>query len=190
MSLIYRNPIMCRAGQSRAARRQAGFSLVELMIALIVLSIGLLGVAKLSLSSVQANGSAYMRSQATELIQEIVDDMRANQPQAIAGGYNIAMTSTIAAPGTNCETTTCTAAQVATFDVATWVNRLNATNGGALPSGAGSITVAQLNNPVTGSPENTAIVTVQWDDTVAQTAFAGANATPVTTLQITVETLL
>jgi type IV pilus assembly protein PilV len=181
---------MSRARQFPAARRQAGFSLVELLAAVVVLSIGLLGVAKLSLGSVQANGSAYMRSQATELIQQIVDDMRANQPEAVAGGYNIPMTSSLPAPGANCETTTCTAAQVAAFDLATWVKRLNAANGGALPSGAGSVTVTQATNPVTGSPEFTAVVTVQWDDTVAQTSFAGANATPATTLQVTVETIL
>jgi type IV pilus modification protein PilV len=181
---------MSRAGQFHSARTQGGFSLVELLAAVIVLSIGLLGVAKLSLGSVQANGSAYMRSQATELIQQIVDDMRANQPEATAGGYNLAMTSSMAAPSTNCETTTCTAVQVANFDLATWVNRLNASNGGALPSGAGAVTVTQATNPVTGSPEYTAVVTVQWDDTVAQTSFAGANATPATTLQVTVETIL
>jgi type IV pilus assembly protein PilV len=181
---------MSQARQFPAARRQAGFSLVELLAAVVVLSIGLLGVAKLSLGSVQANGSAYMRSQATELIQQIVDDMRANKLEALVGGYNIPMTSNLPAPGANCETINCTAAQVAAFDLATWVNRLNATNGGALPSGAGSVTVTQTINPVTGSPEYTAVVTVQWDDTVAQTSFAGANATPATTLQVTVETIL
>jgi type IV pilus assembly protein PilV len=60
-------------------KHSRGFTLVEALIALVVLSIGLLGVAALQLSSLRTNGSAAMRSQATMLAYEIVDRMRANQ---------------------------------------------------------------------------------------------------------------
>lgn len=165
--------------------RAAGFTLVEILVAIVVLSIGLLGIAKLSIGSVQSNGSAFMRSQATELVQQIVDDMRANQPQAVAGGYNIALGANPgAAP--NCVTAVCTAAQIATFDLARWNNRLTT----LLPSGQGSVAVTQVADATTGSTENAAVVVVQWNDSVAQMAFANGVAAPTQTMVITMETLL
>ena len=60
------------------ARSEQGFTLVEILIALLVLSVGVLGVAAMQLTSFQTNQSAYARSQATYLAQEIFDRMRAN----------------------------------------------------------------------------------------------------------------
>ena len=172
-----------------------GFTLVELLVAVVVLSIGLLGIAKLSLGAMQSNGSAFMRSQATELVQEIVDDMRANEPWAISGGYNIAYGAN---PGASpdCVTAPCSAAQIATYDLSLWTNRLST----LLPLGVGQVTVRQAVNPATGSTENTAVVSVQWSDSVAQTAFANGNAlsaaqttcapTLASCMTITMETLL
>jgi type IV pilus assembly protein PilV len=162
-----------------------GFTLVELLVAVVVLSIGLLGIAKLSLGAMQSNGSAFMRSQATELVQEIVDDMRANEPWAVTGGYNILYGAN---PGAspNCVSASCSAAQIATYDLSRWTNRLAT----LMPGGQGQVTVTQVVNPATGSAEYTAVVSVQWNDTVAQTAFANGNAAPAPTMTITMETLL
>src|SRR5262249_19574555 len=68
-------------------RQQHGFTLVEALVALVVLSIGLLGVAKLVMGAVHADDSAYMRGQATQLAYELLDQMRANRPGATAGFY-------------------------------------------------------------------------------------------------------
>ena len=66
--------------------------------------IGLLGIAKLMLFSSHSNDSAYLRSQATALAYEILDDMRANRQEAIiAGTYNTAAAVPAAAPGALCE---------------------------------------------------------------------------------------
>jgi type IV pilus assembly protein PilV len=167
------------------ARRAPGFTLIELLVAVVVLSIGLLGVAKLSLSTVQANGSAYMRSQATELVQQIIDDMHSNKNIAVANGYNIAMGA--AAPAAaNCEAAACTTAQIANFDLNRWITRLAA----QLPSGQGQIVTAAAVNPTSGSNETTVIVTVQWNDSVAQWAFGTSTAVVPAPMQITMETLL
>jgi type IV pilus assembly protein PilV len=163
----------------------AGFSLVELMVAVIVLAIGLLGIAKLSLGTVQANGSAFMRTQATQLIQQVVDDMRANQPAAASGSYNVALgVNPGGAP--NCVTAACSAQQIASFDLARWYTLLTT----LLPSGQGSVSVVQATNPTTGSLENTAIVTVTWNDTVAQQAYANGSTPPGTPMSVVMETLL
>lgn len=69
--------------------RSRGFTLVEILVALVVLSIGLLGVAALQLTSLRNNHSSAMRTQATFLAYDIIDRMRANRDPALAGDYNI-----------------------------------------------------------------------------------------------------
>jgi type IV pilus assembly protein PilV len=170
-------------------RTTAGFTLVEVLVALVILSIGLLGIARMSLSTVQANGSAFMRSQATELIQQIVDNMHANQPQAeLVGanqGYNIAFGVNPGAAA-NCFAGGCSATQIATYDLSQWKTQLAA----SLPNGDGQIVVVAAANPATGSLEYTATVSVQWNDSVAQWAFGIPSTTVPAPMSITVETLL
>jgi type IV pilus assembly protein PilV len=164
-----------------APRRIAGFTLLEMLVSMVVLSVGLLGVAKLSLGTVQSNDSAFMRSQATALIQQILDSMRANQPQAAAGAYNIGIgTSPGSAPA--CFNTNCGTTSIVTYDLAKWKGRLTSN----LPSGDGSINVATATNPLTGGTETTATVTVQWNDSVAMQSFGAGAGTKI----LTVETLL
>lgn len=76
-------------GTSR--QQQRGFTLVEILIALVVLSIGLLGLAALQLMSLRSNHGSAMRSQATFLAYDIVDRMRANRSAALDGAYNIGL---------------------------------------------------------------------------------------------------
>jgi type IV pilus assembly protein PilV len=68
------------------SRRQAGFSMIEAMIAILIFSIGLIGMAGLMLVSVRTNQSAYLRTQASFLAQSLVDRIRANRGQVLA--YN------------------------------------------------------------------------------------------------------
>jgi len=73
------------------AHRARGFTLIEALVALVVLSIGLLGVAALQLTSLRSNHSSAMRSQATFLAYDIIDRMRANREAAVDGLYDIAL---------------------------------------------------------------------------------------------------
>lgn len=59
-------------------RQARGFSLMEVLVAMLVLAIGLLGLASLQTQSLKFNYDAYARSQATILASEIMDKMRAN----------------------------------------------------------------------------------------------------------------
>ena len=59
--------------------RRNGFTLLEVMIALLVFSLGLLGMAGLLAVSVRTNHGAYLRTQATFLAQSMADRMRANK---------------------------------------------------------------------------------------------------------------
>lgn len=64
-------------------QRQAGVTLIEVMVALLIFAIGLLGVAALQGLSLQGGQSAYHRTQATNLAYEIADFARANRSAAI-----------------------------------------------------------------------------------------------------------
>jgi type IV pilus assembly protein PilV len=170
-----------------ASHRRRGFTLVEVLVSLVVLSIGLLGVAKLILLSSHSNDSAYMRSQATALAYEMLDNMRANTAAAEAHSYDTALSSVPTNPG-SCVVTgsasPCSQTQLAQWDVYSWKQHLSS---GALPAGTGSV-VTSTSTPVS------ATIIVQWDDNAATAAFQKAvGQTPTSAavpMQITLQSVL
>ncbi|MGA9851434.1 MAG: type IV pilus modification protein PilV [Gammaproteobacteria bacterium] len=157
----------------------AGFSLLEVLIALVILSVGLLGIAALTSTSLKSNDSAYMRTQATALAYSIIDRMRANQTEAINGDYNIAIGTP--APGSSTACTgggaNCSSPALAAFDLAQWKLALaSPTNG--LPLGDGSIVTATVGGVTTVT------VTVLWNDSRASKSLQGSAAPALTTLAV------
>ncbi len=69
-------------------KKQKGFSLIEVLITLVIASLGLLGFAGLQLAALQNNRIALQRSFATLNAYDIIDSMRANRVQANASNYN------------------------------------------------------------------------------------------------------
>lgn len=134
----------CRPKQTR----QAGFSLLEVLIALLVLAIGLLGLAALQNMGLRLNSQSYERTQATILIDDMIDRMRANPAGVKAGNYNAlvpTLTSTPPAAAQNCEATVCSSAgAVASYDVNRWITAIagTGTQRAALAGGTGRITAA------------------------------------------------
>ena len=76
-------------------RRQDGFSLIETLIAVLVLSVGLLGVAALQMNAIKNNQLSLQRSQAVVMINFMLDAMRANRADASNSNYNMAKTCTV-----------------------------------------------------------------------------------------------
>jgi type IV pilus assembly protein PilV len=150
--------------------RPNGFTLLEVLVALLVLSIGLLGIGKLVMLSARANGSAYLRSQATALAYSMFDDMRANRTQALTAPYAYAVAIGVNPGVVGCPAPPagCSSSQQAQNDLANWKSALQ----NALPNGDGSVQIAAVPNEF-GLATVTATVTVQWNDSAAQQVVGG-----------------
>jgi type IV pilus assembly protein PilV len=175
------------------SRPHDGFTLLEVLVALLVLSIGLLGIGKMMMLSARANDSAYMRSQATALGYTILDAMRANRQSATVSGYDTALgVFPAAAPG--CGTSVaaaCNSGQQAQYDLWQWGTSLAA----QLPGGVGSVATVVAPDILTGANNITATVTVQWSDKVGEQSFGTPSAVTATCavggcVSITLETVL
>ncbi len=124
-----------------------GFSLLEVLIALVIFSLGLLGMTALMAMSVKVNHSAYLRSQAVFLAQSMADRMRANSRAVWLDSYNsesypISGTAPCAAGAA------CNSASVATRDKIVWSQQLS----DQLPNGKAEISCAVTTDAVVPNP--------------------------------------
>lgn len=126
------------------SRSSRGFSLIELLVALIVVSLGLGGILYAQGRGVQAlNGNSW-RAQAAVLAEHVVDRARANP----TGAYAVAFGSTP------------TGSTVEQRDIGTWKAQLAR----SLPAGDGEITVTTRTDATTGRDFDEINVVVRWDD--------------------------
>ncbi len=147
--------------------QQRGVSMIEMLITLVIISVGLLGIAALQSRGQLATQGAYVVTQAVTQGYSIMDKMRANaicarddlipgSPNAgICGGSGYVIASN---PGssTDCLAEECSPAQLRTFDLLEWYNELAR----SLPDGKGSITMP--NAPASGDATVTYLITIQW----------------------------
>jgi len=126
-------------------RRTGGFTLVEVLVALLILSIGMLGIAGLQTTSLRNKNNAYLRSQANVLAYDIIDRMRANRAAALATSYNINLGGSPSG------------STVAATDLAQWKSNLAS----ALTNGDGAVTCTAA---------GLCSVTVQWDEVASNGA--------------------
>ena len=125
-----------------------GFSLVEVLIALIIMSVGMLGIAGLYLQSMQAGRTSMFRHHAITLAGDVADRIRAN-PRAGVAYAGLGADNGCVATGTDCNE-----AEMAAHDIFTWDQQAV----DSLPNG--NVTIA-FNNDVV-PPLYT--ITVAWDE--------------------------
>lgn len=101
---------------------QAGFTMLEVLVSILVIAVGLLGMAGLQMQSLRAGHSAYYRSIATQLAYDMGDRMRGNLSGVLANGYNrTGIATDYATAVANCNTTAgCVAADLAKNDAYEW----------------------------------------------------------------------
>ncbi len=146
-------------------RKDSGFSIIEVLVALLITAVGILGVAGLQVMSLQQNRSALLRDQALQAGNDILDRMRANPL------IEYAPVEMAAEPDSdvNCVTAGCNPAQMAEYDIAQWkcwMNPFDSDNvlydvcdgfgvsQASLPSGVGSVALVGKIH----------VITVQWVD--------------------------
>lgn len=103
-------------------RKQTGFSMVELLVSVVIMSIGVLGMAGLQIISMQQNRSALLQGEATLRANDILDRIRANPDTAYAAVLNATPAVT-----TNCVGNNCSEAEMAAYDIAQWQCSINST---------------------------------------------------------------
>lgn len=130
--------------------KNSGFTLIEVLIAMVVLATGLLGLAGLQAASLKNNLSAYNRSQASQLAYDMSDRMRSNS--TVASNYlSTFMTLASASVQVSCTTIAgCAPNALAENDLYQWQQDLT----GILPGGEGEIT----------SVASVYTITINWDD--------------------------
>ncbi len=134
--------------QANLVKRISGFTLVEVLIALIILSVGMLGIAGLYVHSMQAGRTSIFRHHAVTLAGDVADRIRANPRAAIAYSQ--------AGANNNCVNggVDCTPAQMAANDIDLWDQQAADT----LPNG--TVTVVFDNGVLPPTYE----ITVAWDE--------------------------
>lgn len=128
-------------------RNQTGTSLIEVLVALLILSIGLLGLAMLQGKSLRVNTDALFRSEATLLANEIIESMRLNTTGSAKGKYVVSSKPAVC--------TTCTdsdGSKSANRDLIKWYEGQDS----VLPSPSSSITLDTTTNVYT--------ITMQWNE--------------------------
>ena len=143
---------------------QRGVSIVEALVALLVLSIGMLGIAVMYLESVRANRTALSRTLAIQLVNDMADRIRANR--GARGAYTLALGAAPSTAPTDCAAIgkTCTPGDLALYDIKEWSNAVKDT----LPKGGDGKSPAKMSitykpGTTTNDPGTYAIVS-QWTD--------------------------
>ena len=126
---------------------------------MVIMAIGLIGIAKLQITSNVYTESGLHRSQASSLALEIFERMRVNTSEAKAGSYDIIAlpTSTTNCEGSDAE---CTPTQIKDHDLRAWSSRITT----LLPGADASITTS----PDNGKDPVDITITIEWDQSRGQ----------------------
>lgn len=131
-------------------KAQSGISMVEVLVAIVVLSFGLLGLAGLQADGLRSNNDAYMKSQATLLAYDMLDRMRANVLGVENGFYDDLFSATPEDP--TCITSGCTIEEMSEHDAFEWSQKVAE----LLPGGQGRVIGTGSGSVFT--------ITVMWDE--------------------------
>ena len=149
--------------------QQKGLGILEVLIAVLLISIGFLAVARMQVESMQFSQSSYNKSQAYFMTNDIIDRMRANVRGVIDGHYdNKLTTNSYTAP--DCSTNACTPEQIASKDLSEWRENLHPSNN-ARPVLPGSDSIV-AKGEIVANGDNTFTVNIAWAENGAEEALS------------------
>ena len=94
-----------------------GFSLLEILISLVIMSVGMMGLAGLKMVSIKGTNEAHFRHEASLIMMDLADSMRANLSAVDAGLYLAKNAVSLTTIPTLCEgSTACTSTQLVAYD--------------------------------------------------------------------------
>lgn len=133
-----------RRGPTSVHASTAGFTLLEVLVALLVLSIGLLGLAALQTIGMKFNHQSYQRTQAVFQAYDIIDRIRAN-PRARDSYKDVPGNFTVTNKNCIGVSTPCTPTELASFDIAVWKRAVEET----LVEGRASVCLGSIDTTAT-----------------------------------------
>jgi len=125
-------------------RHVIGFTLIEVLVSMVILALGLLGLAALQGISLKNNQDAYLFSQANALAYEMSDRIKANRLGWTTGTIPTAASAGSCATGCNSSTPACTTTQMASYDYCYWQQK-------AITTLSPDATAVVTTSPKTGS---------------------------------------
>lgn len=143
--------------------RQSGFSLLEVLIALVLFAVALIGFASAAAISMRSGKTATSRTQSIVLAQYLENRMRVNIRGVNAGNYAGTFSLATGAPANNCSSG-CSPAELADYDLRSWGQGI----GRALPAGSGSV-VCNLEPPAVArgmepTPRGLCTISITWSE--------------------------
>jgi len=142
---------------------QTGFSLVEILVAVFVVSIGLLGVARMEIMAKNSNIEAIQRTTATQLAHDIIEKMRANPKQLASYAGKTVGNSVIGTPSTQCDAASCTDTELSAWDLYQWEQSLMGTGEKSGTNNTGGLDTPRgcIAGPAAGGP-GAYVVSIAW----------------------------
>jgi type IV pilus assembly protein PilV len=162
-----------------SARRVHGFSMIELLVAVLVLGIGVLGITGLQVLSLQQNRSALLHGEAVHLAYDIVDRVRANP----TGNYGLAWDDAPPA-AQDCTASVCTVDQMRAFDEAIWKCSLGIFNTHAICETFRSNGIVAPATEQPGLPSGDGALAINGDVLVVSVRWQDANNANPTTIAV------
>ncbi len=154
--------------RSAATAPERGFSMIEILVTLAIISLALLGTAGLQAYSMRLNQGGQFRTHAVFLAADLSERMEANKVAAVAGSYVLPTSSVANVLNVFCTGNFCDAPTLAAYDLSQWQNAIAV----VLPQASWTVAQTAAGNP------STYTITISWVDRRGETTNAAFDAAP------------